>query len=65
MSNENPTNRTQLTDLPVAEQEMTAEEMENVLGGKIPPKVSPQIAASPSTQVPIAPPTPGKPTKEQ
>ena len=34
MSNETKTNRTQLTDLPVAEQEMTAEEMENVQGGK-------------------------------
>ena len=35
MSNEKETktNRTQLTDLPVAEQEMTAEEMENVQGG--------------------------------
>ena len=34
MSNETKTNRTQLTDLPVAEQEMTAEEMENVQGGR-------------------------------
>ena len=34
MSNENETNRTQLTDLPVAEQEMTAEEMAQVQGGK-------------------------------
>ena len=34
MSNETKTNRTELTDLPVTEQEMTAEEMENVQGGK-------------------------------
>ena len=34
MSNETKTNRTQLTDLPVAEQEMTAQEMAKVQGGK-------------------------------
>lgn len=33
MSNETKTNRTQLTDLPVAEQELTGQEMEKVQGG--------------------------------
>ena len=56
MSNENPTNRTQLTDLPVTEQEMTAEEMENVLGGKVVLGSWPQVAASPVTTT-IAPTT--------
>ena len=33
MSNENQPNRTQLTDLPVAEQELTGQEMAQVQGG--------------------------------
>ncbi len=65
MSNETKTNRTQLTDLPIAEQEMTAEEMAKVQGGKLQVPAQPQVTTAPSTPVPIEPPIPGKPSKEQ
>ena len=48
MSNKTKTNRTQLTDLPVAEQEMTAEEMENVQGGKKYAESRSNITSAPS-----------------
>ena len=68
MSNEQKT-RTLIEDLPVAEQELTAEEMENVQGGKtyfesrsnttsVPPPIGPPKEPPPATPTTV-PPAPG------
>ena len=66
MANENQSNRTQLTDLPATEQEMTAEEMAQVQGGTTHKETrsNPTVAAAlpppdSKNQTPL-PPAPGK-----